>query len=381
MIDDYIDRKIQIRDKVFKAIPYAIMVLTIVAFFFVSTIGGFKSQDTSITTSNKILEEWKKTPSSKGREYPNELSELVRYKGVDYYFKVLERDKDNKIVKWRFGYDITFEYILSDYKTYILTLLFIMVALNIADTSYTSSRKRQMESIPFLKALKSFSEAKSDIKHKINKLPDFCTYKNKQLLDMLKRQMVESVNLEYDRYLKGEYNKDNTTKLQWKYLNKIERIKVKKIAPSDLLHEMEKRGVRSLKILPDGIIEHHKKFLTKTAIKKILNAVVSGLVVSFGIIWGNWITGLVNAILLILTALTSTFAGYQFVHFKLIVRYQVKRDLLIEFNDLNPDVIKDVEVKEIQDVKEIDSKDAETTPNIESKTNESESDIQWQEKN
>lgn len=368
MIEDYIDKRVQLRNNVFKTIPYIVMVLTIIAFFFVSTIGGIKSQNASITTSNKILEEWKKDPKNKDRLYPNELSELVKYKGQEYYFKVLERDKETKeITKWCFGYDMTFKYVLSDYKTYILTSLFVMVALSIANTSYTSSRKRQMESISFLKVLKSFNESKALIKHKTNKLPDYCSYKNKQLLEMLKRNLVEASGLIYEKYLNNEYNKDNVSKVQWKDLKKVEKIKVKQIVPSDLLHELEQKRVNKLVILPEGVMENHKKFMTKTAIKKIFNAVISGLVVSFGIIWGNWLTGLVNSIFLVLTALTSSFAGYQFVHFKLVVRYQVKRDLLIEFNDLTLD---NIEIKEIDEIEEKEPLliDNEINDNIESES-------------
>jgi multidrug efflux pump subunit AcrB len=164
-------------------------------------------------------------------------------------------------------------------------------------------------------------------------IPDFCSYKNQQVREIAKRDIVESAQINYDYYISDKFNYDKLEKWQKKILKKIKKIKVKRIHSSDLLQES---GTISTKIvlLPDGQQEHLVKFMISNGVQKIVVNGLSGFVVSFGIILGNWQLGLVYCFAVFVSSISAIIAGADYANYTLRNRYIAKGDLLVEFDNI-----------------------------------------------
>ncbi len=303
--------------------------------FFVSALEGTKEVKASHRDNASIISIWRENNES---PFPEEGIDIVVYKTNEYYFIVDEYDDNFEIVKWHFAYDGGLDYVFGDYKFYVLTALVIVISIYVGYTNYVTRIRKSMESKAFKNTLKWYQKQKSAIMQNSEFLPDFCIYKTQQLYEEEKRNVVEEAGLNYEKYNKGEIS---LQKWQKKHLKKIKKIKVERISSRDLLQEHGSKshgffglGKRKVSLLPMGETEHKRNFLIIGGVQRILTAGLSGLVVAFGVVLGNWYLGAMYGLAIIMSAISAIVIATDFVLSTLRNRYISKADLLIEFNNI-----------------------------------------------
>lgn len=118
-----------------------------------------------------------------------------------------------------------------------------------------------------------------------------------------------------------------------KVLGKIKKIKVKKIHSSDLLQEHTHVGVK-VTLLPMSQKEHQRMFTISGFIQKLISSALSGMVVAFGIVLGNWVLGITYGMVVVSSFISSIIVAGDFVSNTLRNRYIAKADYLNEFDNI-----------------------------------------------
>lgn len=307
-----------------------VAVIGIGVVFIVSSLEGTKEIKASNKENAYLIGEWRENNVS---DFPENRVDIIKYNGKDYYFVVEKFGDNNEVIEWYFAYEGGLGYVFGDYKFYILTGITIMVSVFVAQINYTTSINSTMGTIKFLKTLKVYQDSKNRVAKKTQYIPAFCSYKNKQLYENTKRDIVEGANISYDYYVSEKFDPLKLEKWQQKALLKIKKIKIEKITPSDLLQEKTSRS-KIQSHLPISPEKHKANYLMTSFIQKIISSALSGMVVALGVVLGNWVLGLTYGFTVLLSFITANIKGADYANSGLRQRYIAKADLLNEFYNM-----------------------------------------------
>lgn len=339
-----------VRSKLMSWIGIIIAVIGFIVVFGVASIDGTKEVKASKSDSGKILNIWRKENGVSQGTYPEEQSDIVQYKGREYYFVIDKIEEGtNAILKWHFAYDGGIDYIFKDYKFYVLVGITFIVSMYVGFINYSQAVRAVKGSKSFRKTLIRYQDLKNkeSVKKTTQYVPDFCIYKNKQAYELAKREIVEEAEINYDFYMSKDFDKSKLEKWQIKKLKGIKKIKIDRLRSADLLQEQgnsQKKflGIGSIKVrlLPMNQKEHQAKFLINGGFQKIITSALSGLTFGFGIALGNWTLGAMMGFTVISSYFTSIIVGTDFANSTLKNRYISKGDYLIEFDNIKEMFIK-----------------------------------------
>lgn len=342
-----------------------ITIVGIAVIFIVGSLEGSKEVRANGGDSAHILTLWREA-NGVSEGFPEAQAEIIEYNGKEYYFVVEEVDEvSGDVLSWYFAYDGGIEYIFGDYKFYVMTSLTIAVSIIVADINYSSSIRTVMQTETFVKTLKHYQNKKEAVEKHSQYIPDFCSYKNKQAYEDVKRDIVEDAGINYEKFKNGEIDLKNLDKWQLKILRKIRRIKVKKIHASDLLQEHGSVFLRKQTLLPMSQKEHQSRFIVSNFIQKFFTSALGGLTVGFGIVLGNWVLGVTYGLVVFMSFISSIITGTDFGTTTLRNRFLAKADLLNEFDNIKDRFIvvkKPETVKEVAKVEEPKSDVQSSTP-------------------
>jgi len=204
----------------------------------------------------------------------------------------------------------------------------------------------------FVRTLKHYQTKKEIVEKHTQYIPEFCVYKNKQAYEIAKRDVIEEAGVQYDKYISPDFDINTLEDWQIKKLKAIKKIKVKKIHSSDLLQEHGYVSTR-ITLLPMSQKEHQRMFTITGGAQKIVSSALSGLVVAFGVVLGNWVLGITYGLTVVMSFVSAIVIATDFVTTTLRNRYLAKADLLNEFDNIKDMFINKPEpvVEEIQEVK------------------------------
>ena len=100
-------------------------------------------------------------------------------------------------------------------------------------------------------------------------------------------------------------------------------------------------------LLPMSQKEHQRMFTISGGIQKIISSALSGLVVAFGVVLGNWVLGITYGLTVIMSFVSAIVIATDFVTTTLRNRYLAKADLLNEFNNIKEQFIEVPKVEEV----------------------------------
>jgi hypothetical protein len=301
-----------------------VTVVGVAVVFMISALEGTKEIQVSNSMSVEILNYWRDENRNNG--FPEERAEIIEYEGRSYYF--IEGEDG-----WYFAYDGGLDYIFRDFKFYLLTSITIMVAMYVANINYVSTIKQMRNTDIFVKTLSHYQKTKEKIEKHTQYIPDFCAYKNKQAFDMAKRAIIESADINYQYYLSDEFKYHSLQDWQKKLLKDIEKIKVKRIQTSDLLQE-HGFTTKNIQILPMSEKEHQRMYTIRGGIQRVVSSILSGTVVAFGVVLGNWVLGITYGMVVVMSFVSAIVIASDFVTSTLRNRYIAKADLLNEFDNI-----------------------------------------------
>ena len=303
------------------AIGIGITVLCAAGIFVIAALEGTKEVKASNSDSGKILNIWREANGGQVGDFPEEKAEIIEYKNREYYFVVENRDETGEITDWYFAFDGGINYVLQDAKFYVLWVAF---AFYTAQTNYRQSLRSAMTTPTFTKTLNYYQTKKEAIKSYTQYIPDFCIHKNQEAYENAKRSIIEDAGLNYNFYCSPNFDITKLAPWQTKVLKRLEKIKIKKIRSSDLLQEGGRQTDTKIRMLPMGQAEHERRFLITSLSQKIVTTFLSGLVMAFGVILGNWILGVTFAITIFLSAITAIVVAADYANSTLvIVIYQI----------------------------------------------------------
>lgn len=298
--------------------------------FLISSLEGSKEIKASNKENAIIMNIWREKTNG---EWPENKIEIVEYKNKTYYFVVESYFEDGGIKDWYFAYDGGLEYIFSDYKFYILTLFTIIVSIFVSQINYTTSINGTMRTTSFVKTLIAYQKSKNNISNKTQFLPRFCSFKNRQLYDISKQEIVENANINYNYYISDDFDYDKLEEWQKAQLKSIKKIKIERLTQSDLLQEENKhKGKKSF--LPTSPEKHKKSYFYNSLTSKIVSSVLSGFTIAFGVVLGNWVLGITYGFTVLTSFITANIVGSDYANNGLRQRYIAKTDLLDEFSNV-----------------------------------------------
>lgn len=298
--------------------------------FVVSSLEGAKEIKASNKENAILVALWRESNETL---FPESRVDVIEYKNQEYYFVVEETNEQGEVIKWYFAYEGGIEYVFGDYKFYILSAITMMVSIFVSQINYVTARNGAMNTTKFLKTMKTYQDSKQQIAKFSQYIPMFCSYKNKQLYDDTKREIVESANISYDLYNDDSFEMEELEPWQKKILEDIKKIKIERISPSDLLQEKSNRSKRK-SLLPISPEKHNRSYLIKSAITKLVSSALSGTVVALGVVLGNWFLGITYGFTVLLSFITSNVTGADYANSGLRQRYIAKADLLNEFHNM-----------------------------------------------
>ena len=212
-------------------------------------------------------------------------------------------------------------------KFYVLTLLTIMISVYISNVNYTSTIRSVMSSTEFVETLKVLQkEKKMKLKSTHSTFRIIVITKINKRMKRLSETLFEDAGINYKAYMTEGFDKRSLEEWQIKRLEDIKKIKVKKIHASDL----QEQGYISttISMLPISQREHQKNFLISGIIQKTITSALSGMVVAFGVVLGNWFLGLTYGLTILISFISSVVIATDFVTTTLRNRYIAKADLL-----------------------------------------------------
>ena len=85
--------------------------------------------------------------------------------------------------------------------------------------------------------------------------------------------------------------------------------------------------------------EHQKNFLISGVVQKTITSALSGMIVAFGVVMGNWFLGITYGLTVLISYVSSVIIATDFVQSTLRNRYIAKGDLLNEFDNIKKQFI------------------------------------------
>lgn len=306
-----------------------ITLLGIAVVFIVASLEGTKEIRASNYESGRILNIWRTENNITDPSiFPQEKTDIIEFRGKSFYFIIPDDGGD-----WYFAYDGGVEYVFADPKFYILTSLTIVIATFVSFINYISTIKAMCETEAFIKTLRFYQKKKEAIEKYTQYIPAFCSYKNQQVYEEMKKNIIEEAGIRYEEYIKKSFKKSALEDWQKKKLKAIEKISVKKLKSSDLLQEHGQSSTKT-SLLPISQREHQKNFLISGSIQKTITSALGGLVVTFGVVLGNWVLGITYGFVIVFSYISSVIIATDFVSTTLRNRFLAKADLLNEFDNI-----------------------------------------------
>lgn len=330
------------RSWVIASLGVIITIVAIVLIFFISSLEGTSEIKAGNYKSGKILNVWREREGITDENvFPAVKSTIVEYGGREYYYIEKRDPETGEVTDWYFAFEGGIQYVFSDYKYYVLTSIVAVIAVFVSYINYSSAVNSGKNADKFTKSLIYYKDAKANVRGFFHLIPMFCIDKNKERTNIAVRDIVEEAGLLYEDYVAGKVEKDKLEKWQNKILKKIKKIKIKRLHSTDLLQEKTKSG-KTIRMLPLGESENQRNFLIKISLQKVITIALSGIVVAFGVVLGNWTLGATYGFTVAMGAVTSTIAGSDYVYNVLRNRFITKADYLIEFNDVKEKYIEKV---------------------------------------
>jgi len=229
----------------------------------------------------------------------------------------------------------------DDVITLIMSMAFTyLFALYVAISMRSMGKKSGKESNAFNNALKYLAEAKQSIKEIMYLLPRFIRHKNETSLEDVKKLFIEENGLLYALYQKGYYDKkeifDNLDDFQKKALKQIDKIKITKLQPSDLLSEHSKSKSRyydPLYLGKDERTDAQQSGFSMALSKAILPIITSYFAIQV-VLGSSLLWGAIQVAVIMLMGVTHYMEGEDYILNELRNRQINKADLLIEFKNL-----------------------------------------------
>ncbi len=330
------------RSWIIASLGVIITIVAIILIFFISSLEGTSEIKAGNYKSGKILNVWREREGiTDEKVFPAVKSTIVEYDGREYYY-IEEYDLETgEVTDWYFAFEGGIQYVFSDYKYYVLTSIVAVIAVFVSYINYSSAVNSSKNTAKFINSLTYYKNAKANVRGFFHLIPLFCIDKNKERMDIAVRDIVEEAGLVYEDYVAGKVEKDKLEEWQKKILKKIKKIKIKRLHSTDLLQE-KTRGGRTIRMLPAGEDENQRKFLITSSFQKVISIALSGVVVAFGVVLGNWTLGATYGFTVAMGAVTATIAGSDYAYNVLRNRFITKADYLIEFHDVKEKYIKKV---------------------------------------
>lgn len=251
----------------------------------------------------------------------------------------------------------------DDVITLIMSMAFTyLFALYISMSMRRMGKKSGKESKQFTSSLKYLAESKTSIKEIMYLLPRYVKYKNETALENVKKLFVEENGLSYVLYQKGYYDKkeifETLSKKQQKVFEEINKIKITKLNPSDLLSEHSKGRSKYLDPLylgkderTDAIQSNTTMIFTKAVLPIITSYFAIQVVLGSSLLWGA-----IQVAVILLMGVSHYMEGEDYILTELKNRQINKADLLIEFKNLFDNKNKIFE-EEIELLKELEKEE------------------------
>jgi Spy/CpxP family protein refolding chaperone len=229
----------------------------------------------------------------------------------------------------------------DDVITLVMSMAFTyLFALYVAISMRSMGKKSGKESNMFMGALKYLAEAKQSIKNIMYLLPRFIRHKNETSLEDVKKLFIEENGLLYALYQKGYYDKkeifENLDDFQKKALKEIDKIKITKLQPSDLLSEHSKSKSRyydPLYLGKDERTDAQQSGFSMALSKAILPIITSYFAIQV-VLGSSLLWGAIQVAVIMLMGVTHYMEGEDYILNELRNRQINKADLLIEFKNL-----------------------------------------------
>lgn len=338
---------IKARDLIASLLGLIVTIFGFVVILLIAMLEGFREVHASNSLSGKLLNKWRIENNMSEQDFPQEKVDYIIYlddtelfkSERTYYFKVLERNENGDITKWTYAYDAGIAYVFGDVKFYILTIFTIIISLSVSIINYIEAREKTKDMEKFQTTLKYYASEKKTASEHSEYLSEFCMDKTQQKYEEEREKIVVSANLKYNKYINDEYDLETLEPWQRKRLKKIKKIKVMPLVQSDLLQESGE-STNSHRFLPVGENEHKNKFILKTSLTRTLSSALSGLIVVFGVVIGNWALGIAYGFIVLSSFVSSRFIGTDYTINTLRNRYIAKGDYLKEFNNVKHKYIK-----------------------------------------
>ena len=337
------------RSWVIASLGVIITIVAIVLIFFISSLEGTSEIKAGNYKSGKILNVWREREGITAENvFPAVKSTIVEYDGREYYYIEENDPETGEVTDWYFAFEGGLQYVFNDYKYYVLTAIVALIAIFVSYINYSSSVNSSKNTAKFTNSLIYYKDAKGKVRGFFHLIPLFCIDKNKERTDIAVRDIVEEAGLLYEDYIGGKVEKDKLEKWQKKILKKIEKIKITRLHSTDLLQEKTKGG-KAIRMLPIGENENQRNFIISSSFQKVISIALSGVVVAFGVVLGNWTLGATYGFTVAMGAVTAGIAGSDYAYNVLRNRFITKADYLIEFFDVKEKYIEKVITPVLED--------------------------------
>lgn len=222
------------------------------------------------------------------------------------------------------------------------------IVLSVWVTNYRATKKEAKNDDQFKASLKHYSDKKNAIIENADLLPKFAQHKNEEMRIFLERIVVESADLVYAKYKKGEYDFKLLEKWQRKKLRNLRKIKIRRLSGYDLLQEHQFSKKLTYSFLPQDENTAERQGIAKTGVTRAINTFAFMFVGGFVFAMSGWVAGLINAFGVLSAWIGAMVSANQYVESILRQRIIGKADLLTEFDEWVKKQL--TEVKEIPEI-------------------------------
>ncbi len=219
----------------------------------------------------------------------------------------------------------------SDPWFWVVWAVIFALALSVILITYKTTKKEAKNASSFVSTLKYYKGQKDLAMVNIDRLPAFCAKKNKEIYEMIEREIVESADLVYADYKNNKYTE--LEKWQIKRLKMIEKIKIKKLRSRDLTQEYSYNQNTAYSFLPQSEKDNERTYLMSSAVNRALNTFVFLLVGSLAFGVDGWVSAITNSLGILFAWFGAVISANDYVNNTLRNRFIAKGDLLTEFNN------------------------------------------------
>ncbi len=318
---------------VMSTLTLLLTILAVITVFLISSVQGTKEIKASNTDGVRILELWR-IENQDPTGYPKEKEELFSFRGQEYYFVISKIDTEKGTIdKWYFAYEGGFGYVWRDWKYWILSGVALMITMIVVALNYKSAKEKEKEKENFKSSRLYFQRQKNKVRDIIQFISDYCVFVTNRAIENKRIEIVESAGIRYKDYQNGLKGL-TLEKWQMKKLKKMRKINVTPLTSADLLHDNIPEGLfrkRKITMLPTSESEHQTRFLIRTFHNRAISILLSGFVIGFSFVLGEWGLGATYGFMVLSAAATATVAGKEYVNNTLKSRFIAKGDYLQEF--------------------------------------------------